>query len=237
MNFVVLCDIIIYNKLKKSGICWLSLVIREKSLAKVLSPWSKSKVWKDKITECNNSKKKENSILPPVHHILHSLLLCFSPNSSHQRETTLWYDHLKKNHLWLPHWNKYTISSYVNGLSHSPRQYDHGCLHAASHHHSSSTQSIRGWISFLTQETSITTANKNQKSHKQACRIMCCLHLPRKHPDQNCLLQKPHWTTSQLHVLWCMDDEITHMKHQFHKKINHACESGFNNQECQASRQ
>jgi hypothetical protein len=85
MNFVVLCDIIIYNKLKKSGICWLSLVIREKSLAKVLSPWSKSKVWKDKITECNNSKK-ENSILPPVHHILHSLLLCFSPNSSHQRE-------------------------------------------------------------------------------------------------------------------------------------------------------
>ena len=56
-------------------------------------------------------------------------------------------------------------------------------------------------IFFLTQETSIKTANKTRtlpcytKSHKQACKIT--LHLPRMHPHQNSILQKPHSRTSQ----------------------------------------
>jgi len=87
----------------------------------------------------------------------------------------------------------YTICSCVNGL---------WTLHMATYPTHKQSEDLLSDTRNLNQDSK---QNQNftmsypldhyTKSHKQACKIT--LHLPRMHPHQNSILQKPHSRTSQ----------------------------------------
>ena len=183
-------------------------------------------------------------------HCFNSLLLYLSPNRPQEEKNyTLWCSEVITRAVTdfkHDHFKNLNINSFMHQRE---RTYDFHSgtfiynlqlckwIMDSTHGHLSNTQSIRG-SSFWHKMT----RNLNQDSKQnqnftmsyplEACKIT--LHLPRMHPHQNGILQKPHSRTSQdqrspaiacTQNLRCMGNEITHPKRQFCKRLSQDCEN------------